>query len=916
MPSAVCDSVLDLDVAETQRILNAYVADRISRFPAAVREAVLLKADKSDAALAKAICHKSQGNLLVASSILNQLANGVGFDLSGTPLDLASFFRHTFAALFPLDSSTDSERSAAVENWQTVKAALEVIIAEPTPLTRLKNLVSIRFMRNQLLPSQWRNLQVQGLITEAEDGRIAVYHQYLADWLMSDADFGVDLVLGHRVHLAGLFILTTEPSTVLAEQCCTLTNNHIDQKSFSAVTAGIARLSGIPEACFSSLVRHISGGEASEALLDSLMSSCRLLKLCKRNQLAQCPILAGSFLKANGHGDGLIGLFKEVIVVGDTVRFKEIWDVTERRGLLNVAVVGPVVSMANNYGRLEISQMALVWFDQHLRKEPNDFLKRQISQYSKDVVFEAAGRGLASWLKRHHEFGFASADVDLGDNTLLHRLVSSPRNLAKQHFDNFAECYSIIANDIKCNIFATNKSGDTAVLIGARTKADGTEKAVLYLCKAAEQQAHQIGMDPTKLLNFWNAANPVDGRTLLHQASSSGFADLATFLVERKANIAAVSLQEALCNGHADLALSLLQQRPDLLDETIRLAWESESRLQMVSHLLEGPFLEWLSSRTFDINFSFAYCAVACGKSAEFLRLLQRQPHLVKAHGRDYLRAACCPGNSELLQFLVQQGAAVVSDDIHNLLASRRFDKEAVMVLLHALPDFFDNRRLQMYLGYAVGYESDEFLKFLVERRADVAAPVDEKSPLRTPLQIALDNKHYYFAASLIRELKTLPVAPPGAASMLHFACAAQGVGVDRLVESLIKVKAGLETPDALGRTPIIVAITNRNHDAALKLLEAGANSAVRDVENNTLLHLAAAHLDSSSAVMVIASLVKTYGMQSLLDAKNKTDLIPEQMTSNGFVKHKIQQLRCRCVYFLLTSLFGFCRASGMSSRS
>jgi len=217
--------------------------------------------------------------------------------------------------------------------------------------------------------------------------------------------------------------------------------------------------------------------------------------------------------------------------------------------------------------------------------------------------------------------------------------------------------------------------------------------------------------------------------------------------------------------------------------------------------------------------------AARTGDAGRVRELLQLDPRLLAARnwlGNTALIMAVNSGHLIIAELLFQAG---VKPDIHEAAAIGQVDR--VIELLEE-----DPRRLNAYslegftpLGLSAHYGHLETTQLLLQRGADVNAV--SRHPLQvTPLHAAMFGRQVE-TAQLLVEHGADPNArrgglgwPRAGWTALHYAA---GYGFLSLLGPLLDRGAAIDAKDDQGRTPLEVAIEEKQHEAAELLLQRGA---------------------------------------------------------------------------------------------
>jgi RNA polymerase sigma factor, sigma-70 family len=217
--------------------------------------------------------------------------------------------------------------------------------------------------------------------------------------------------------------------------------------------------------------------------------------------------------------------------------------------------------------------------------------------------------------------------------------------------------------------------------------------------------------------------------------------------------------------------------------------------------------------------------AARTGDAGRVRELLQLDPRLLAARnwlGNTALIMAVNSGHLAIAELLFQAG---VKPDIHEASAIGQIDR--VIELLEE-----DPRRLNAYslegftpLGLSAHYGHLETTQLLLQRGADVNAV--SRHPLQvTPLHAALFGRQVETAQLLIEYGADPNVRrggmgwPRAGWTALHYAA---GYGFLSLLGPLLDRGAAINAKDDQGRTPLEVAIEEKQHEAAELLLQRGA---------------------------------------------------------------------------------------------
>jgi RNA polymerase sigma factor (sigma-70 family) len=217
--------------------------------------------------------------------------------------------------------------------------------------------------------------------------------------------------------------------------------------------------------------------------------------------------------------------------------------------------------------------------------------------------------------------------------------------------------------------------------------------------------------------------------------------------------------------------------------------------------------------------------AARTGDAVRVRELLQLDRRLLTARnwlGNTALIMAVNSGHLAVAELLLQAG---VKPDIHEAAAIGQIER--VIELLAE-----DPRRLSAYslegftpLGLSAHYGHLETTRLLLQRGADVNAIA--RHPLQvTPLHAALFGRQVETARLLIDHGADVNARrggigwPRAGWTALHYAA---GYGFRDLIEPLLERGAAIDAKDDEGRTPVEIAIDEKQHEAAELLLRRGA---------------------------------------------------------------------------------------------
>jgi ankyrin repeat protein len=200
-----------------------------------------------------------------------------------------------------------------------------------------------------------------------------------------------------------------------------------------------------------------------------------------------------------------------------------------------------------------------------------------------------------------------------------------------------------------------------------------------------------------------------------------------------------------------------------------------------------------------------------------------------RASQRANLPASTCAGHGELVEHLIQRGAAVnTSDDEARCACLSLAPPEA------RSPHARARSRLQGWtpLMSAASTGSMRVVNLLLGVGAEVNAT---NSGGRSAVFYAASKGHAPVLQLLLDAGADVSVRDSVGATPLHRAA---GAGKDAAIRQLLAAGASLEAVDAQGATPVLVAALAGQEQACIALAAAGANLGARDREGNTLSSL------------------------------------------------------------------------------
>ena len=343
-----------------------------------------------------------------------------------------------------------------------------------------------------------------------------------------------------------------------------------------------------------------------------------------------------------------------------------------------------------------------------------------------------------------------------------------------------------------------------------------------------------------------------DELTPLHLASREGHLDIARFLVEHGANLAAqdkhgsTPLHDTSCNGRLDLARFFVEHGANVAAQD----QHGSTPLHQASgrgHLDRARFLIEHGANVVaeDQNGSTPLYEASAKGDLNLLRLLIEHGASVAAedpHGWTSLDVVLECRQFDVAQFLVEHGANLAN--LGSILLYNASER-GHLGLTRALVERGVNAAAQDQCGWTPLQVASQrghldIARFLIEHGADAAAQVQHGL---TPLHLASINGHLDLARFLVEHGANAAAQDQHGLTPLHEALQQGHLDLARF---LVEHGTNAAAQDQRGLTPLHLASINGHLDLARLLVEHGANAAAQDQRGWTPLHLVSqqGHLD------------------------------------------------------------------------
>ena len=299
----------------------------------------------------------------------------------------------------------------------------------------------------------------------------------------------------------------------------------------------------------------------------------------------------------------------------------------------------------------------------------------------------------------------------------------------------------------------------------------------------------------------------------------------------------------------------------DLLSEVLQQMNSSERTSALRSRNLESMQIYGFGGFT---NKSSPLIVAAENGNIDCVKIILKYKADIESGGDDNpkgytpLFMAAANGHVDVLSYLVENGADVNSRLIDNLtpLMAAILNSQvntAVFLIEHgAKLDIRDRRRGYTAAHYAAFHYSDscDVLSCLVKNGADVNAHASEKWESLTPVMLAIKNGHLNAAVFLIKHIADVNVEGSDGKTALHYAVqhydSSHHSEWCEVFSCVIKNGADINACAKGHNTPLMLAISHGNLNAAMFLIKHGADVNVQDRDGKTALHYAVQHYDSS----------------------------------------------------------------------
>lgn len=238
--------------------------------------------------------------------------------------------------------------------------------------------------------------------------------------------------------------------------------------------------------------------------------------------------------------------------------------------------------------------------------------------------------------------------------------------------------------------------------------------------------------------------------------------------------------------------------------------------------------------------------------------LLAKDPALIKdadADGRTALHHACFEGKTDVVVFLLDQGAEInrkeTKYDLTPLhMAAWKGQAEVIRVLLDRGADLNARERdNETALFYAAASDSVESVALLLSRGADLK---DDKSRVgNSVLWLAVERGRYPVAKFLLEKGADPKYKKEHGDTMLH---SAAWRGTPEMIHLLVDAGLAPNALDETGWTPLMMAVNGGNLEGAKALLKRGADPDLHGEDRPLPLVMAIKNGQKEMALLLVAS--------------------------------------------------------------
>ena len=366
---------------------------------------------------------------------------------------------------------------------------------------------------------------------------------------------------------------------------------------------------------------------------------------------------------------------------------------------------------------------------------------------------------------------------------------------------------------------------------------------------------------------------PPDGSTAFHHAASCGKSEAIHFLCSQSAllngrSVAGLTpLYTAVRQRNFDSAMEILVYDPDVNicshkgHSPLLICIEFNGPVELVEQLvlhkakIHYPYELDLMGKAMNLR-SPIQLAVSKGQAENVKVLLQANPDflqesLLSLH--HLLLFSAIDSNSETLRVLLDNGVnpnALTNNESFSAIVKACFNGGTEMLKL--LLDYGGDAGMPCGdmgitpLIVACEHDKIELVEILVTK-------VDVNQQLRSngyaPLHKMASDGNPEIAVLLLNNGAIVDKESHDGLTPLHVAASAGNMDV---IDILLRYKANINAQDSAKTTPLIRAVQDRRRDAAVKLIDAGANAEICAINGIHVLHFAA-HLDDVKTIELLA---------------------------------------------------------------
>ena len=366
---------------------------------------------------------------------------------------------------------------------------------------------------------------------------------------------------------------------------------------------------------------------------------------------------------------------------------------------------------------------------------------------------------------------------------------------------------------------------------------------------------------------------PPDGSTALHHAANCGKSEAIHFLCSQTAllNVRSVAgltpLYTAVRQRNFDSAMEILVYDPDVNicshkgHSPLLICIEFNGPVELVEQLvlhkakIHYPYEIDPMGKAMNLR-SPIQLAVSKGQAESVKVLLQANPDFLQESPlslHHLLLFSAIDSNSETLRVILDNGVnpnALANNESFSAIVKACFSGSTEMLKL--LLDYGGDAGMPCGdmgitpLIVACEHDKIELVEILVTK-------VDVNQQLRSngyaPLHKMASDGNPDIAALLLNNGAIVDKESHDGLTPLHVAASAGNMDV---IDILLRYKANINAQDCAKTTPLIRAVQDRHRDAAVKLIDAGANADICAINGIHVLHFAA-YLDDIKTIELLA---------------------------------------------------------------